>query len=160
MLTLLGSSPLQASLLRRLGIPFQLKPYQEPTIIITLNQNILDFPFPSLPRALEVEQHLKALEGKKHTWVTSGFIESKEKTVPVYEKTELSIGFFAPKDLQSYIASEQGVGHLGGLNLSSIGSLWIEQINGSWDNACGLPLNVLYPILKTMGLALSLNTPM
>jgi MAF protein len=50
--------------------------------------------------------------------------------------------------IQAYVQTREGVGMAGGYGMQGIGSLLVERIEGSFDNAVGLPLRVTLGLIE------------
>lgn len=97
----------------------------------------------------EARKMLRMLSGKKHHVITGltviipGVItENFAVSSTVYFKK------LTPEEINWYVATGEPLEKAGGYAIQERGGLFVEKIEGSYSSVVGLPLEVLYEILK------------
>ncbi|MBN1525024.1 MAG: septum formation protein Maf [Spirochaetales bacterium] len=98
----------------------------------------------------EAESFLRRLSGKKHK-VHTGIALLAEKQQPIAARlctTEVKFRTMNDDDIRFYLDSGEWTGAAGGYRIQEQGSFFVEWIRGSYSNVVGLPLELLYEMLK------------
>lgn len=105
----------------------------------------------------EARSMLKLLSGNVHN-VYSGIIVHNTlagSTISDYEMTSVKFAKLCDSEIEKYLDTDEPYDKAGSYGIQGYGSVFVESINGSYDNVVGLPLNKLYNILsKGMGVNL------
>ena len=102
----------------------------------------------------EAEKMLRTFSGTYHTVITAIYIIdfAARKT---YENHSLSNVFFkklSDKEISVYLKTMEWQDAAGGYKIQEKAGLFIEKIEGSHSGIIGLPINLLYCMLKEAGL--------
>lgn len=93
---------------------------------------------------------LQRLSGRKHRALTGLALLStiNGKTFVDCVSTEVKFKQLSRQDIDQYVMSGEPIGKAGGYGIQGKGALFIEEIEGSYSNVVGLPLERLSEILE------------
>ena len=97
---------------------------------------------------------LKTLSGKWHNVYTGIAIKVGEKMYTDCCITKVKLKELSMEEIEFYIETREPLDAAGAYKIQGIGTIFIEEIHGSYDNVVGLPLNRLYMLLKKAGIDL------
>ncbi len=114
--------------------------------IVWINNHVLNKP--------ETEQEsfemLKEICGTTHEVFTGVCLKSNNKTVTLYDRSEVSIKQLLDDEIWHYIKNYKPFDKAGSYGIQDwFGYTAIEKINGCFYNVMGLPVNKIYDALKT-----------
>jgi septum formation protein len=115
--------------------------------IVVLNKQIIGKPN-SKKNAIEI---LTSLSGNTHFVYTGYSIKnlSSGKQITDYQKTTVKFRSLSHKEIKDYIASGSPMDKAGAYGIQDeFGSVFIEKINGCYNNVVGLPISKVYLSLK------------
>jgi septum formation protein len=105
--------------------------------------------------AADAECILSELAGRKHTVITAiTLIFPGLPPNTQHEKTEVSMRKMDRDYIRRYVAGGEPLDKAGAYAIQDRGSLIVERINGDFYNVVGLPLVLLYRILKQYNVVL------
>jgi septum formation protein len=117
--------------------------------IVLQEDNILGKP----ANADEAAAMLRSLSGNTHC-VLSGYAiidrESREIVADVVS-TDVSFRPLTDEEIAGYIASGEPMDKAGAYAIQGKGGVFVESINGSYNNVVGMPLCQVVEVLKRMG---------
>jgi len=102
--------------------------------------------------AADAGRMLRMLSGRTHTVITGVCLVE-----PVRERTNVSIASastsvtmceISEHEIQDYIASGEPMDKAGAYAIQGIASRWIPRIEGDYSNVVGLPVALVYSMLK------------
>ena len=99
---------------------------------------------------IEARKYLRILSGKMHI-VYSGItlIDVKSwKIISNIAKTEVCFKKLSIKEIDDYIRNNEWIDKAGGYAIQGKASFYIKEIRGSFYNVVGLPVEMLYDMLK------------
>ena len=98
---------------------------------------------------------LEALNGKVHRVITGiAVIDSETKQAhTAYETTEVKMRKVTDKDIIEYVKSGKPLDKAGSYGIQEIEGIFIEKIEGDYDNVVGLPVKKLKELLLAAGQA-------
>ena len=102
---------------------------------------------------------LRALRGKRHQ-VFSGIavIDAGSKRVETTAViTDIKMCDYSDEEIDDYVATGEPMDKAGAYAIQGKGRQLVEQIEGSFDNVAGLPLNELAGLLRKFGLEPDVN---
>jgi len=109
----------------------------------------------SLPKAesdREVLTCLELLSGRRHQVITAvAAIDPTGRPRLRIVMTRVSFARLTRTDIQSYVASGEGLGKAGGYAIQGRAEAFVRQLNGSYSNVVGLPLFETITLLKGCG---------
>ena len=100
---------------------------------------------------------LKALSEKWHKVYTGIAIKINEEICTDCCITKVKLKELSMEEIEFYIKKGEPLDAAGAYKMQGIGTIFIEEIHGSYDNVIGLPLNRLYMLLKKAGIDLIKN---
>jgi septum formation protein len=95
----------------------------------------------------DAERILKQLSGKTHTVYTgfSIFNSRNNKSITGYEKTLVTFRRLEQKEIRKYIETGSPMDKAGAYGIQDdYGAVFVEKINGCYNNVVGLPLTKFY----------------
>lgn len=104
----------------------------------------------------EAFKMLMSLNGDRH-WVYSGIsiIDTRtKKLIQDYACTEVYFSKLSIEQINRYIKSGEPMDKAGAYGIQGYGGIFVEKIHGCYYNVVGLPLNILYSLLRDMGVNL------
>ena len=101
-------------------------------------------------------EYLTKLQGKTHTVLTALVLYNgrTKTTTSRLCKTNVTFAPMTKKEIEWYVETGEWHGAAGGYRIQSLASCFIQNIEGSYSGAVGLPIFELYDILKQEGYSL------
>ncbi|MEO4052118.1 Maf family protein [Solibacillus sp. CAU 1738] len=97
--------------------------------------------------------HLQSLSNNKHSVLTAVAIIQPDGTETVFvEETTVIFKRLSRQLIEAYVDSGDPFDKAGGYGIQTSGALFIERIEGDYNNVVGLPLASLFEQLVTMNL--------
>ena len=115
--------------------------------IVTLDGRILGKP----ENREEAAEMLRFLSGRRHMVKTGVALLYGEQVLVRVETTEVSFRSLQEKEIQAYVSSGEPMDKAGAYGIQGLGTLLVQSIHGSYDNVVGLPLVLLYEMMKEAG---------
>ncbi len=93
---------------------------------------------------------LRSLSGKVHTVVTGLAVKQTSRNLLLCgkEKTRVQFRNLSESEITSYIASGEGRDKAGSYAVQGLGACLIRSIEGCYYNVVGLPVSLLFELLK------------
>jgi septum formation protein len=108
-----------------------------------------------LPKAQndeEVRGCLALLSGRRHQVITAVTALTHDSHLRTrVSMTRVAFARLGETDIQSYLASSEGIGKAGGYAIQGRAETFVRQLNGSYSNVVGLPLFETMSLLKGCG---------
>jgi septum formation protein len=105
----------------------------------------------------DARRMLRQLSGRWHQVVTGvAVIDSSESRV-AHATTEVKFAVMMPSEIDWYVASGQPMDKAGAYAIQGPGSRFIEGIRGEYFNVVGLPVRLLYEMMREHGARTSLS---
>jgi len=97
---------------------------------------------------------LLKLQGKTHEVITGlAVIETGSgKWVKDYERTLVRMAHLSEDEINRYIETGEPMDKAGAYGIQGLGGLFVQEIHGCYYNVVGLPIHLLWKILKGMGI--------
>lgn len=100
----------------------------------------------------EAIQYLKMLSGRKHRVYTGiSLITPDDRQISKTVTSHVTFKHLDTFDIKSYLQSEEWQGKAGAYAIQGLGSLFVQQIQGSYSNVVGLPLFEVSALLNGNG---------
>ncbi len=98
----------------------------------------------------DAKRMLTALSGKKHSVYTGVCVYRTEDNMLVskYEKTDVEFRVLTDEMIENYINTGEPMDKAGAYGIQGVGALLVKGIEGDYFNVVGLPLGLLFTILK------------
>ncbi|MBK24445.1 MAG: septum formation protein Maf [Halobacteriovorax sp.] len=95
---------------------------------------------------------LNKLSGKTHEVVTAvSFIDKSGEAINFFDKTKVSFNQIDPELLEEYLDTEDSLDKAGAYGIQGASLTFISQIEGSYSNVVGFPLEKVIQKLKENG---------
>ena len=100
----------------------------------------------------DAECMLNALSGNNHRVYTGLCVLDTINNKMIQEAvfTDVKFSKLTNKEIQEYIDTGSPMDKAGAYGIQDFGAVFVEKIEGCYYNVMGLPLNVLYNVLKTL----------
>ena len=110
----------------------------------------------------DAERMLRLLSGRTHKVITGVCVmgpqaapaETKNETTlgdTRSETTEVTMSAITDEEIRAYIATGEPMDKAGAYAIQGMASRWIPRIEGDYANVVGLPVAVVYRMLKEVG---------
>lgn len=111
----------------------------------------------------DAERMLRLLSGRTHQVITGVCVMGPKTTTPSDSKTENELGDtrsettlvtvnpLTDDEIRAYIATGEPMDKAGGYAIQGMASRWIPRIEGDYSNVVGLPVALVYRMLKEIG---------
>lgn len=97
----------------------------------------------------EAFEMLRMLSGKKHKVISSVCLKSTEKTSIAHDVTKVWFKELSAEEIRYYIDNFQPFDKAGAYGIQEwIGQIGVEKIEGSYFSVMGMPVHLLYEMLK------------
>ena len=105
----------------------------------------------------DARKTLRMLSGNTHsvfTGVTLVLIDKSGRAgeIVFYEKTDVKMHEISEVEIERYIASGEPMDKAGSYGIQGKGAIYIEKIEGDYNNVVGLPITRIYQELKKIGI--------
>ncbi|MEG0259947.1 MAG: Maf family protein [Lysinibacillus sp.] len=101
----------------------------------------------------EAVSHLSRLSGTSHAVMTAvAIIEPSGRETTFIEETKVVFRAISKELMEAYVASGDPFDKAGGYGIQTAGALFVEQIEGDYNNVVGLPIATLFEQLVTLQL--------
>ena len=99
----------------------------------------------------EATSFLTRLAGREHQVQTSVVLKTAQQTSHCLVTTQVKMRALDPAEIEAYIATQEYQDKAGGYAIQGQAAAFIEQIQGSYTNVVGLPLEAVYQLLTHHG---------
>ena len=109
----------------------------------------------------DAKRTLSMLSGNTHsvfTGVTLVLIDKSGRAgeIVFYEKTDVKMHEMTEAEIDRYIATGEPMDKAGSYGIQGKGAIYIEKIDGDYNNVVGLPITRIYQELKKIGIEIYL----
>lgn len=120
--------------------------------IVILKNNILGKP----KDTEDAKRMLEMLSGKTHKVLTAVCVIDKDEDKTLINSCISKVTFkkLAKEEIEAYIQTKEPMDKAGSYGIQAYGSLFVEKVEGCYNNIVGLPLNLLYEMLKAFNVYL------
>ena len=77
-------------------------------------------------------------------------VVSRGSIITFYEKTKVHMKNMTEKDIYEYIKTSEPMDKAGAYGIQGLGAVFVEKIEGDYNNVVGLPLARLYDVIKEL----------
>ncbi len=104
----------------------------------------------------DARQMLQKLSNKTHKVITAIAIIDKyeDKTLINSKISKVKFKKLSDREINDYIKTGEPLDKAGSYGIQAYGSLFVEKVEGCYNNIVGLPLNLLAEMLKSFGVYL------
>ena len=96
----------------------------------------------------DARRMIKMLSGKAHSVVSGIYIYCNGKEISASDETKVVFDDMSADEIENYISSDEPYDKAGGYAVQGLASLYISGLEGDYFNVVGLPVNLMYKILK------------
>lgn len=121
--------------------------------VVILGRKILGKP----KNKQDAKQMLESLSGRTHKVITGVAVIDKYENKTLINSTITKVTFkkLSTREIETYIETEEPMDKAGSYGIqNAIGSLFVEKVDGCYNNVVGLPLNLLSKMLKSFSVYL------
>jgi septum formation protein len=108
-----------------------------------------------LPKAeteKDVSDCLSLLSGRRHQVMTAVAVRKPDGMIKTaVSLTRVAFKSLTAQEIQAYVRCGEGLGKAGGYAIQGRAEAFVRQINGSYSNVVGLPLQVTASLLNGLG---------
>jgi septum formation protein len=101
--------------------------------------------------AADAARMLRMLSGRKHQVITGVCLVVNGHPSVASETTLVTVSEITEKDIADYVASGEPMDKAGAYAIQGIASRWIPRIEGDYGNVVGLPVALVYGMLRQAG---------
>ena len=116
--------------------------------VVVIDDQILGKPVD----ALDAARMLKLLSGRQHQVITGVCIVAGGQWSVASETTSVTMSEISEKEIADYVATGEPMDKAGAYAIQGIASRWIPRIEGDYSNVVGLPIALVYRMLRQMRL--------
>ena len=91
---------------------------------------------------------LRLLSGREHEVLTGVAIVAPRGTAVEVARTRVWVTPLSDAEIDEYVATGEPLDKAGGYAIQGLGSKFIDRIQGSYSNVVGLPVSLVYRLLK------------
>lgn len=100
----------------------------------------------------DARRMLSMLSGRTHSVFTGVCLMGRDNTVTFCEETLVTFRKLGEREIADYIASGEPMDKAGAYGIQGRGRIFVERIEGNYENVMGLPLTRLAEVLSSLGL--------
>ena len=101
--------------------------------------------------AADAARMLRMLSGREHQVITGVCLVVNGLPSVASETTLVTVSEITDKEIADYIASGEPMDKAGAYAIQGIASRWISRIEGDYSNVVGLPVALVYGMLRQAG---------
>jgi septum formation protein len=101
--------------------------------------------------AADAARMLRMLSGREHQVITGICLVVSGKPLVASETTLVTVNEIADQEIAEYVASGEPMDKAGAYAIQGIASRWIPRIEGDYSNVVGLPVALVYCMLRQAG---------
>lgn len=104
----------------------------------------------------EAQFMLRQISGKTHSVYTGVALYNPKsgEILTDYDCTRVTMREMDQEEIEWYVSTGEPMDKAGSYALQGIGGVFVEKIEGDWTSVVGLPLPMVYRMLKTAGFGL------
>ena len=101
----------------------------------------------------DARRMLETLSGRWHRVMTGVALCDLENAIEVaaVETTRVKMGRLSAAEIDWYVEKGEPLDKAGAYAIQGLGALFVEQIEGNYSNVVGLPIPLLYRLLRWLG---------
>jgi nucleoside triphosphate pyrophosphatase len=100
--------------------------------------------------AVDAIRMLRALAGRKHNVITGVFLKRGTHVAGDVASTDVWVAPMSDAEIAEYVASGEPMDKAGAYAIQGLASRFIERIDGSYSNVVGLPIALVYRLLRSL----------
>jgi septum formation protein len=96
----------------------------------------------------EATRMLRVLSGREHEVLTGIALVSRRGIAVEVARTRVWVNPLTEVEIQDYVATGEPLDKAGAYGIQGLGSRFIDRVQGSYSNVVGLPVALVYRLLK------------
>jgi len=116
--------------------------------VVTIDSQLLGKP----TNAEDAARMLRQLSGRDHQVITGVCLAFNGHVSVASETTQVTVNQLTEKEIEVYIASGEPMDKAGAYAIQGIASRWIPRIEGDYFNVVGLPVALVFHMLREVNL--------
>ena len=117
------------------------------TVVVVAGQNL------GKPAdAADAARMLRMLSGRQHNVITGVCLVVSGRCSVTSETTSVTMSDISDKEIAGYVETGEPMDKAGAYAIQGIASRWISRIEGDYGNVVGLPVALVWRMLKAAGL--------
>jgi len=112
--------------------------------VVVVDRQILGKPLD----AADAARMLRLLSGREHQVITGVCVVANGKSSVASETTKVTMSDLTEKEIADYVATGEPMDKAGAYAIQGIASRWIPRIDGDYGNVVGLPVALVWRILR------------
>jgi septum formation protein len=101
---------------------------------------------------------LRLLSGREHQVITGVCLVAGGRPSVASETTRVFVGTIDDREIAEYVASGEPMDKAGAYAIQGIASRWISRIEGDYGNVVGLPVALVFRMLRQMSSQFAVKT--
>ncbi len=101
--------------------------------------------------AADAARMLRRLSGRVHQVITGVCLVAGGQCSVASETTSVTVSEISEKEIADYIASDEPMDKAGAYAIQGVASCWIPRIEGDYSNVVGLPVALVWRMLRRAG---------
>ena len=98
----------------------------------------------------DAKRMLAMLSGRTHSVFTGVCVITRHRTLTFCEETLVTFRRLGEKEMDDYIATGEPMDKAGAYGIQGRGRVFVEKIDGNYENVMGLPLTKLIEVLSSL----------
>ncbi|MBK8312859.1 MAG: septum formation inhibitor Maf [Acidobacteria bacterium] len=98
----------------------------------------------------DARRMLKLLSGRRHEVLTGVSLVLDDRIISEVEVTQVEFALMTDLEIDWYISTGEPMDKAGAYGIQGYASRFIERIDGNYSNVVGLPVQLVYTMLKKM----------
>ncbi|WP_342598503.1 Maf family protein [Psychrobacillus sp. FSL H8-0483] len=98
----------------------------------------------------EAKKYLQQLSGKVHNVITGVSIQGLGSSLGFTESTQVKFYDLTDEQIDAYVATGDSLDKAGAYGIQTLGGLFVEKIQGDYNNVVGLPISRLFQTLLNL----------
>jgi septum formation protein len=115
--------------------------------VVVVNGQLLGKP----SDAADAARMLRLLSGRKHQVITGVYLVVDSQPSVASETTLVTVSEITDQEIAAYVASGEPMDKAGAYAIQGIASRWIPRIEGDYSNVVGLPVALVWRMLRQAG---------
>ncbi|MFF2755056.1 Maf family protein [Psychrobacillus sp. NPDC058041] len=99
----------------------------------------------------QAKKFLRLLSGKVHNVITGVSILGQDVSIAFAESTLVKFYELTDEEIDAYVETGDSLDKAGGYGIQTMGGLFVENVQGDYNNVVGLPISRLYRTLLNLG---------
>ncbi len=115
--------------------------------VVVVDGQILGKPF----NASDATRMLRTLSGRQHQVITGICLVASSQPLVASATTLVTMSEITDEEIASYVASGEPMDKAGAYAIQGLASRWIPRIEGDYSNVVGLPVALVWRMLRQAG---------